>query len=558
LLPHRINGYATYFAAALLGAAALAAIPDAGADASKGPGHYAVAAENEASARAAMSVLAHGGTAVDAAIAASAMLGLTAAVSSGLGGGGFALVYEASSKSFTFLDYREMSPKRYDAEARASNANGAAVGVPGEPAGLVELHRRWGSKSLSEDLAPAADAAEHGFIVTKHMAELLRYRSGYLKSAAFAAIFAPHGAPAEAEQRIANPALAATLRRLGAEGARPFYQGPIARELVDVARAAGSVLETSDFAEYRVATRDPLRARWGDYDVITAPPPSAGGLLLLETLGLYSASEIAKWGWQSADYTHMLAEGMRGAIADRIRGVGDPAFVTDRTAEFMAPKRLAARRAHIDFDRTHAPNLFDFDEHGTTHLVVADAKGNVVSLTTTVNSPFGSGVVAPQSGILLNDELSDFTEPRIAAVFGAAPDPNRARGGARPVSSMAPTIVMQNGTPVLAIGGSGGLRIPVNVTQALLCRLVFDKAPQACLEAPRFFPPPVGPTLSYNADQAPASAVSLDLAEKGEQVRISSGPDGTAVQMIAFERSSTGVTLRAAADARKGGVGLVE
>src|SRR5262249_41804549 len=160
---------------------------------------------------------------------------------------------------------------------------------------------------------------------------------------------------------------------------------------------------------------------------------------------------------------------MRGAIADRMRAVGDPAFVPDRTAELLAPARLKLRRAQIGSERTHTPQRFEFIEPGTSALVVADAAGNAVSLTTTVNDSFGSGIFAPQSGVLLNDELTDFTDPDIAAKFGVAPGPNHPRAGARPVSSMTPTIVFRDGAPVVVIGGSGGSRIPVNVTQVLLC-----------------------------------------------------------------------------------------
>jgi gamma-glutamyltranspeptidase/glutathione hydrolase len=505
-----------------------------------------------------MAVLARGGSAVDAAIAASAMLGLTAPVSCGIGGGGFALVYDAREKSTFFLDYRETAPKGYDAKTRRSKERGAQIGVPGEAAGLVELHRRWGTQSLADDLAAAANAAENGFVVTRHVAAMLGYRTAYLASPAFAAIFAPLGTPAKDQQRIENRALGATLRRLGAEGARAFYEGAVMNELVEVAQAAGSPLDRSDFAGYRVIAREPLRRSWEGYEVVTAPPPSAGGLLLLETLGLFPAAELAKMGWQSADLTHMLAEGMRGAIADRFRAVGDPAFFPDRTAELLAPSRLSKRRARIDRDRTHVATRFELSEQGTTDLVVADDKGNIVSLTTTVNTPFGSGVVAPRAGVLLNDELSDFTEPEVASAFGAEPDPNGGRGGARPVSSMTPTIVLRDGAPVLALGGSGGMRIANNVTQALVCRLVFHRSPQACVEAPRFFTPPTAPALAYNVEQLPPPSVQLELMEKGEQIRLLPYADTTAVQMIALERAGTTLTLRPAADPRKGGVALVD
>src|SRR5438045_2121828 len=215
-------------------------------------------------------------------------------------------------------------------------------------------------------------------------------------------------------------------------------------------------------------------------------------------------------GLGSGSYVHMLAEAMRGAIADRMRAVGDPAFAPDRSAELLSSERLKSRRANIGSDRTHASVRFAFLEPGTSALVVADAKGNVVALTTTVNGPFGSGVLAPKSGVLLNDELSDFTDPATAARFGVNPGPNAPRGGARPVSSMTPAIVLRDGAVQIVTGGSGGSRIPVNVTQVLLCRLVFGKSPEACVAAPRFSLAPIGPTLAYNAEQLPPIAVQRD------------------------------------------------
>ncbi len=262
-------------------------------------------------------------------------------------------------------------------------------------------------------------------------------------------------------------------------------------------------------------------------------------------------------GFGTANYIHMLAEAMRGAVADRMRAVGDPAFVPDKSAELLAPSRLAARRARIGSERTHAPPRFDLVEAGTSHLVVADAKGNVVSVSTTVNDSFGSGVLAPRSGILLNDELADFTDPDEAARFGEALGPNRPRGAARPVSSMTPTIIFRDGAPEIAIGGSGGTRIPVNVAQVLLCRLVFGKTVDACVAAPRFSTPTKGPTLGYNADQVPALPVQLDLLERGEQLKLLSNDDTTAVQILAIDRAGGAPRMFAAADPRKGGVALV-
>jgi gamma-glutamyltranspeptidase/glutathione hydrolase len=518
---------------------------------------FAVAAQDEATARAVIDVLEQGGSAVDAAIAGSAMLGVSAPVSCGLGGGGFALVYDASEKKTYALDYREVSPQDYDIGTFRSKKPGAPIGVPGEVAGLSELHRRWGKRSFADDLAPAARAAENGFVVTQHVASSMAPHPELFIRTPYGAVFAPQGVLAKTGDRVTNPPLAATLRRIGAEGAKAFYDGPIAAEIVEVARAAGSPIKLSDLASYRAVQREPIRRTWEGYETVTMPPPSAGGLLLLETLGLYTKVELSNMGFGTANYVHMLAEAMRGAIADRMRAVGDPTFVPDRSAELLAPSRLVARRARIGSERTHAPPRFDLVEAGTTHLSVVDSKGNVVSMTTTVNTSFGSGVLAPKSGVLLNDELTDFTDPDLADRFGQAPGPNEPRGGARPVSSMTPTIVFRDGAPEIAIGGSGGSRIPVNVTQVLLCRLVFGKDVDACVSSPRFFTPATGPTLGYNANQVPALPMQLDLLERGEQLKLLPKDDITAVQIIAIDRTGGAPRMFAAADPRKGGVSLV-
>src|SRR5258708_21535150 len=260
-------------------------------------------------------------------------------------------------------------------------------------------------------------------------------------------------------------------------------------------------------------------------------------MMLLETLALFSKAELSTMGMGTANYTHMLAEAMRGAFADRMRVSGDPAFARDRTREMFAPDRMKARRARIASERTHAPPRFELVEPGTSHLVVGDAKGNVVSMTTTINDPFGSGGYAAGAGVLLKDELDDFTLPEAAARFGLSSGPNAPRAGARPVSSMTPTIVFRDGAPVLALGGSGGLRIAANVTQMLLCRLAFGQSLDRCLSEPRFHAPPTGPTLLYYADQIPPHAVQLDLMERGEQVNVAPGDDMTAVQMVAWDRT---------------------
>lgn len=521
---------------------------------------FAVATDNLPSSRAAIEVMKAGGSAVDGAIAAAATLGVTQPSACGIGGGGFALVWDAKQKRAFAFDFRESAPMAYDIAGFLEGTQGSKIGVPGEVAGLAMLHERWGKKSFAENFAPAVRAAEEGFEITPHLVKAFSFRQErILATPAYAAIFAPGGVMAAAGTKVKNPVLGKTLRRIGAEGPKAFYEGPIANEMVRVARAVGSAMTESDLRDYRAIEREPLRGSWEGYDVATMPLPSAGGVMLLEVMGLYSKAELRQMGDFTADYQHMVAEAMRGALADRFRAMGDPAFVPDRTAGMLAPSELARRRARISPERTHSAMRFEFPEQGTSHLVVADGEGNVVSLTTTVNSPFGGVVLAPESGILLNDELSDFTHPDLAKKLGLVDGgPNRPRPGARPVSSMTPTIVLRDNEPVLATGGSGGMRIAGNVTQAILYRLVFDKSAQASVSAPRFFTPPTGPILSYSKDQLPPYSVQMNLWERGEQIQ-STPFDFTGVQMVTLKKlADGGLRLEAGADPRKGSVGLVE
>jgi gamma-glutamyltranspeptidase/glutathione hydrolase len=504
--------------------------------------HGAAASDNEMSSKVALDVLNRGGSVVDAAIAATFMLNVTAPMSCGIGGGGFALVYEAAEKRTTILDFRETAPAMYD-----------------EVAGLVELHRRWGRRSFAEDVTPAARAADLGFPLTAHMAKGVAAFAGVLKSVpGLGPIFLAADTPAKANDMIRSQALGRTLTRIGAEGSKAFYQGAVASEMVRVVRAAGGTMTEQDLSGYLAVERQPLRGKWEGYEIATMPPPSGGGLMLLETMGIFSKAELLRMGEGTANFQHMMAEAMRGALADRMRTVGDPAFTPDKSAALLAPAALAARRAMISFDRTHAPTRFTLPERGTSQLVVSDSKGNVVSLTTTINGPFGAGVFAPESGVILNNELEDFTSAENAARFGLGKDaPNAPRPNARPASSMMPSLVLYEGVPVLATGGSGGLRIANNVTEAVLFRLAFDKSALEAVSVPRFFTPPNGPIIAYGPQELPTLGVQLDLMDRGEQIKAMSW-DETAVQMVTFDAKDGNIALQAAADPRKGGVALVK
>lgn len=525
-----------------------------GGRAAKAGATAAAASEHPLSTRAAFELLAKGGNAADAMAAAALVAGVVNPSSSGIGGGGLALVLKAGERIPTSLDFREVAPLALDASVLERRPlehaeRGHLVGVPSEVAGLHTLVERFGKRPWAEVVAPAERLARAGFGVGAHLARTLARSSGDLrKDASLDSLYFPNGRPALQGRVLRNPALAATLRRVAAEGPLALHDGPIAAELVATARSAGGTLALEDLKRYRVHERTALHMKWAGHDVFTMPPPSAGGLLLLQTLGLFSPSELQRLGWGSGALQHLLAEAFRAALIDRLRSVGDPDLTRVDVARLLDPARLAKLRANLAIDRTHSLPLLAAQQHGTHHLVVADADGMVVSLTTTVNRVFGAKLVAPVSGVVLNDELDDFTLTSDVKALGLTHNPNAPRPGARPVSSMTPTIVLREGKPVLALGGSGGMAIGTNVTQLLIGRLVFDKSPLELVRTPRFYVFPRGPTMMLEPEGA-SEPLMADLAYRGEKVGklpfafsavqiVAQGPDGT---------------LQAAADARKFG-----
>ncbi|HMJ14580.1 MAG TPA: gamma-glutamyltransferase [Polyangiaceae bacterium] len=516
------------------------------------PASAAAATENALCTREALLQIKAGGNAVDAAVAAAFVAGVTSPSSSGIGGGGFAMVWLASEQKPVLLDFREVAPQRVDAarleERPLPNAErGRLIGVPGEVKGLFELHQRYGKRSWADVVGGAVHAAEKGFPVNPHLAKTLasaRELAGL--DPGLDAVFFAKGHAAAAGALARNPKLAATLRRIAAEGPPAFYAGEVAADLVASAASVQGALTLDELQAYRPIERTPVHVRWEGYDVYTMPPPSAGGLMLAQVLGLFSSAELKKLGLERGAYQHLIAEGMRGAIADRMRYVGDPAFTRIDFAALTSKERMAARRRRIALDLTHAVPRFALPEHGTHHLVTADALGNFVSLTTTVNRAFGAKI-SGNSGVVLNDQLDDFTELEDVKPLGITENPNRPRPGARPTSSMTPTIVTKNGSVVLALGGSGGPTISTNVTQLLLARLVFGKTPQQAVSAPRFYIPTRGNSYILLEKGAPKALVE-DLESRGEIVGTMPFT-GSAVQMIAVENGRK----LAASDPRKHG-----
>jgi gamma-glutamyltranspeptidase / glutathione hydrolase len=517
----------------------------------------AVSTESPRASDEALKVLKAGGNAADAAVVAALVSGVVNPSSSGLGGGAFIHFWDGAKAQSTILDARERAPlavngEDFEKRPFTFEQRGKYVGVPGELAGLVELHRRFGSKPWSALVQPAITAAERGYEVSLHLARALRASEKDLRlDPKLGAQWLAKGRPI-AGARLGNPLLALTLRRIAQSGAKGLYEGVVAANLVKVVREAGGWLTQEDLARYTVVERQALRTRFGDAEIVTMPPPSAGGLMLVQAATVFAPSELRMLGFNTPAYQHALAESFRASLADRFRYLGDPSYEPVDVATLISERRMRERRRTISLERTHRIARFGQEEHGTHHMVFADAHGNYASVTTTVNRAFGAKLLAKDSGILLNDELADFSNNAWMAPFGGGQSPNRARPEARPVSSMTPTFVLKDGRVVLAIGGSGGMNIATDVAQMVLGRLVFGLSGEELLRAPRFQVPVMGNTIQVIGEATSVEHVN-DLERRGEIVGTIDFAT-TAVQMITAEADGS---LRAVADPRKFGKAMV-
>ncbi|HZF47159.1 MAG TPA: gamma-glutamyltransferase [Polyangiaceae bacterium] len=547
--------------AAPTGAASASGEPRAGDPRAPKSHRHAVASENPIATKIAMSILERGGSAVDAAVAGALAGGVVQPVSSGIGGGGFAMIYDAKAKRVTVLDFHDAAPRGLAPNDYVGlstrlrvGKEGIMTGVPGEVAGLTEMHARWGKLAFAECVRGAAEAAAQGFPVSAHMARVLKMNEKWVqRSPGYAPIFHPAGALLSVGATAKNPALAATLQRIAAEGKAAFYEGAIAADILATARAGGSRMVKDDLARYEVIERAPLRTAWEGNEVFTTPPPSAGGVLMLETLHMHAKADLEALGFGTGAYQHLLAETFRGAVADRMRLLGDPAFVRVDVGALTSRERMKARRARISLTATTPAEKFPVSEAGTSHLVTVDAEGNVVSLTTTVSNMFGAKLVT-KGGFVLNDALSDFTLDRTERIFGIRLGPNRPRGGARPISSMTPTIVVRGDTPILALGGSGGTRVATGTTQVLLAHLAFGRRVGEAVADGRLETPPSG---GLYVDTSTPPEIIKDLERRGEVVSATM-PNFSAVQAISIQMKDGARVIEAAADPRKGGEGAVQ
>jgi gamma-glutamyltranspeptidase/glutathione hydrolase len=478
---------------------AFAATPARQATTAHPPG-AAIASGHALATDAGMQVLREGGNAFDAAVAVSATLSVVEPISSGLGGGGFFLLHEAKTGRDTFLDARETSPASTTPD-RYLDANGAldpdraengpwSAGIPGLPAALVELAGKYGRLPLAKTLAPAIRIAREGFAVYPRLEKGYASRRAVMERyPGTRAVFLADGTPPTTGKILKQPDLAHTLELLATRGRDGFYKGEVARKLIDGVAAAGGHWTVDELSGYTVKERAPLRLRYRGWDITTAPPPSSGGIALAEMLQV-----LQGWDLRSLDAphrVHIVTEAMRRAFRDRTIWLGDPDFVKMPVARLMSPDYAAGLRATIHPDKATPSALLPgqpapLEDDETTHFAIIDADGNRVSATQTVNLLYGSGLVAPGTGVLLNDEMDDFAlkpgTPNAFGVMGFAA--NAPKPGKRMLSSMTPTF-MESKDKVVAIGAPGGSRI---ITEVLLGILGYDDglSAQQVAALPRF------------------------------------------------------------------------
>ncbi len=476
-----------------------------------------VASVHRLASRAGVQMMKAGGNAVDAAVAVGFALAVVHPQAGNLGGGGFMLVRLADGKTH-FVDYREKAPAAawanmyLDAQGNviedASIVGYKAIGVPGSVAGMVYAEKKYGRLSLERVTAPAIKLAEEGFALAAEDARDLREDKPLGQFPESRRIFQQDGNFYKTGDVFKQPDLARTLKRI-ASNPDDFYHGAMAQELAVAMRKGGGLITTEDLAHYEVKEREAVRGTYRGYEIISAPPPSSGGVTLIETLNILEGYDLAKLGGRSSPATHLTVEAFRRAFYDRAEFLGDPDFSKIPVAQLIDKRYGAAWRESIDpahasvskglrrpaifsqleqYATLHAEPVAVAEPDHTTHYSVVDPDGNAVAVTTTLNDSFGSRVTAEGLGFLLNDEMDDFAAKQgVPNMFGLIQGPANAIGpGKRPLSAMAPTIVLKDGKLFLVLGSPGGPRIITTVANILMGVVDYGMNIQEAVNAPRF------------------------------------------------------------------------
>lgn len=537
-----------------------------------------VASDSPEASQIGAKVLKAGGNAFDAAVATSFALAVARPESTGLGGGGFMLAYVAKENRFIGLDFRETAPAGATAELYArlhaergdgpspSVYGGNAVAVPGQLAGLAEINKRFGTRPLAELIQPAIALAEAGFAMDRHflgsrknvLDDFAKWPQLKRDCAALHDFLAPSEAEPKPGEAFKRPGLAKALRLLSESGIGAFYDGPIGEAIVKAVRASGGTMTMEDLRHYRVTEREPLRISRFDtmqefqHELISMPPPSSGGVCHAEILNILAVCTVRSDLHPIEDQPHVFVEAMKHAFADRAHWLGDPGFgdipvakLTSLEYAAWCARQINAQhtRPAAEYGRTTAPP----DDGGTSHHCVADRDGNIVAITETINGSFGSLVVAKPYGIILNNEMDDFTTAvGEANLYGLVQsNANLVAPGKRPLSSMSPTIVLKNGKPALVLGASGGPRIITSVLQVAL-HVINGKPIEEAMTELRLHHQWQPDKVFF--DREPPAQLAANLEQRGHQ--ISSKRTTGIVQAIQFLEDGTMV---GASDPNKGG-----
>ena len=447
-------------------------------------------------------ILRQGGNAVDAAVAVGYALAVTHPCCGNLGGGGFMTIHLADGRN-TFINFREKAPRAARADmfldARGNPVSDdsltgyRAVGVPGTVLGLETARQKYGTLARPILMAGSIRLAQDGFILTRgDVDEFDAVVPELRKNSNVAAIFLNQGKAFKPGERLVQTDLAATLRAISDGGAQAFYQGSIADAVVASSRAGGGLLTKADFAAYAVTEAAPISCRYRGFTILSAPPPSSGGVTLCEMLQVLETYPLQALGFHSSDSVHLMTEAMRWAYRDRNTSLGDPEFVDNPVARLLSMRHARAIRARIRPHRatpSSSPGLDAAAEEKstTTHYSIVDRLGNAVSVTYTINDDFGAKIIAGDTGFLLNDEMDDFAaKPGAANLYGLVQgQANAIAPGKRPLSSMTPTIVLKDERPVWVVGAPGGSRITTTVLEIIVNVIDHGMTLQEAVDAPR-------------------------------------------------------------------------
>ena len=527
----------------------------------------AVAADDERCSKIGRDALRCGGTAVDAAVATSLCLGVVSPASSGIGGGAFMLVRLADGTAVVY-DSRETAPLAATKDMYGGNdtlkARGAlSIGVPGEIAGLYEAWKRHGKLPWKELVMPAAKLA-WAFTVSPYLhMQMKATEAGILGNAGMRAVYASNGAILKVGDVCRNGKLAWTLEAVAERGPAAFYSGPVADLLVKDVKEAGGIMTKEDLEHYQVKVRRPLSQNVMGLTVLSMPPPSAGGaglMLVLNILAQYGVSGIS-----GSLGIHRLVESLKHYMAVKMN-LGDPDFVDVGAvvSDMLSPKFAAELRRTIYDNMTFSPQHYGgrwniLQDHGTSHLSIVDGERNAVSMTSTVNAYFGSLILSPSTGVLLNNEMDDFSMPANTTANTPPPAPNNFVAPLkRPLSSMCPTIVLKDGKLKAAVGASGGSMIPAGTIEVLLNHFAKNMDPLSSVMAPRVYHQLIPNVVQYENWTTVTGDVFLldaatrgDLLKKGHALKLLAG--GTISQLVVHNVEGRG-DLTAVSDPRKGGV----